>query len=240
MAGRHLLTVWSVPLRVETPCQTDAETRGEPRCYAREPIVDLATGHDVGHEVLTRRPTHGVGAGCQLPHGTPWHEAVTVVEDAVERGWTTGPGALHLNVLARELALPSLPRAIRRLSPPVRSRLVLEVTEHEPLDTGEPTVGAVLGLRALGVRFAVDDFGEGWANLSMVQALVPDILKVTRSTLAGDEPFARWVVQLARSLGAVTVLEQIETPSDLTWARRLGFDCGQGFLWPALPLATPG
>lgn len=203
------------------------------RSYEREPIVDLRSGLAVGFEVLSRPEAGRLVEDHRGPSSAWWFDAELVLRDATAFAWDGSDAAVHLNLVASDLRRPILIACIARLPEAMRRRLVLEITEHEPIGMRAAVEAPIAALRQLGVRFAVDDFGEGWANLTMVDIVRPEILKVTGHTVGGDDRLARWVVELARSLQATTVYEMIETPEDLAWSKEMGFDQGQGYLWPS-------
>ena len=119
-----------------------------------------------------------------------------------------------------------------RLSP---ERLVVEVSEQDVLE--DPRIVAALEeLRDIGVRLAIDDFGVGYSNLSRLESLRPDIVKLDRSFITPlDNPRAsrtlvRRVIELAHDLGAVVVGEGVETERQRDALASLGCDAVQGFL----------
>jgi diguanylate cyclase len=122
-------------------------------------------------------------------------------------------------------------------------QLLVEFSERDMLDSAD-TQTAVHALRELGVGIAIDDFGVGWSNLSRLDVLTPDIVKIDRSLITplGERPGARRmlsrIIELAHDLGAVVVGEGVETLAQLDVLRELGCDAAQGFLigrpapWP--------
>ena len=142
--------------------------------------------------------------------------------------------------LPRAQRLPRRARARR----PRRSRsprhdidrpLVVEITEHQPVED-YVALGAQLDrLRELGVRVAVDDVGSGFASFRHVTRVNPDILKLDRTLVCGidDDPvrqsLAAAIVAFASDVGAVVVSEGIENESELCCLKGLSVGCGQGF-----------
>ncbi len=90
-----------------------------------------------------------------------------------------------------------------------RARLVLEVTEGVLIDDPEETRTHLLALRALGVRLALDDFGSGYSNLSYLQQLPFDKLKIDRS----------FVTSLGKSANGGVIIQAV-----VTLGRALGMD----------------
>ena len=83
--------------------------------------------------------------------------------------------------------------------------------------------------------FAVDDAGSGFAGLTTILRLRPDIIKLDRELTAGleSDPIRRALAaalsHFAQEIGAITVAEGIENDQQLRHLRDLGFKYGQGF-----------
>jgi EAL domain-containing protein (putative c-di-GMP-specific phosphodiesterase class I) len=115
------------------------------------------------------------------------------------------------------------------------ARLVVEITETAPVEDYD-TLRRTLGqLRSLGVRFAVDDAGAGFASLRHILNLTPDMIKLDRTLIAGIErdrarqALAAGLTSFAGELGATLVAEGIETRTQLDALVSLGVDHYQGF-----------
>ena len=206
--------------------------------HVLEPIVALDTGRVVAHEILAR-PCSGEGfetwsAGC-LRRLAPQLVRSALEFAGVADGLGAVDGIVHLNVTALDLIRPGfVDEVCEILSPALCGRVVLEITEQFPIVDSSATRSALARLRARGLRFAIDDFGEGWSNLEAVHVVRPEVIKVTWRMLGSSDYEAAltdWVLRLARRLGASTVLEQIETSERARWAMRRGFTMGQGYQW---------
>lgn len=118
-----------------------------------------------------------------------------------------------------------------------RARLVLEVTEGVLIDDPEETRARLLALRSLGVRLALDDFGSGYSNLSYLQQLPFDKLKIDRSFVtslgksANGGVIIQAVVALGRALGMDVVVEGVETEEQRVLLRLAGCNEMQGYLF---------
>jgi EAL domain-containing protein (putative c-di-GMP-specific phosphodiesterase class I) len=111
-------------------------------------------------------------------------------------------------------------------------RMVLELTEHQPIEDYAPLLRALEPLRERGARIAVDDTGAGYASLRHILALRPDIIKLDISLVRdlNHDPARR---ALAASL--VT----FENADELAALTALGIRWGQGYyLGRPAPLAT--
>jgi EAL domain-containing protein (putative c-di-GMP-specific phosphodiesterase class I) len=149
------------------------------------------------------------------------------------------PGRLtaFLNVQPRSLTHPEFtPRLVEALRTAEldHDRVILELTEQHTI-LNPPAFAATLAkLRDLGLRIALDDFGEGSSNLNLLLDLRPEFLKISSAFCRGVEgdPFKQALVrstaEMAARTGAKTVMEAVETPEEAEEIRRLGIDYGQG------------
>lgn len=123
------------------------------------------------------------------------------------------------------------------------SDIVIEITETILVEDSEEARRKLEPLRDSGIRIAVDDFGSGFSNLSLLAELPLDILKLDRSLIsyACDHPrgqrIARAALNLAASIELKTVAEGVETGIQRELLLDLGFGIMQGFLFatPAPP-----
>ena len=106
----------------------------------------------------------------------------------------------------------------------------------------ERTVDVLVGLRAIGVCTALDDFGAGHAGLGHLKQLHVDVLKIDRSfvmRMAHDERDAAIVhslIDLGRRLGVRVVAEGVDRPETYELLGLWGCDEIQGhFLSRPMP-----
>ena len=114
-------------------------------------------------------------------------------------------------------------------------RVIIELTEHQPLNDLERARARMAACRRAGVRFAADDIGAGNAGLRLLSELEFDILKIDLSLVQRSESdgpstaVIGSVVELATRTGALVVAEGIERSAQLMPLLRLGVTAGQGF-----------
>lgn len=115
--------------------------------------------------------------------------------------------------------------------------LELEITETIILRHDTAVVTTLRELRAMGVGVAFDDYGTGYASLSLLKRFPLTRLKIDRGFVNGlcentqDAAIVRAVIALSGSFGLEVIAEGIETKEQQQ--RLLGKGCteGQGYLF---------
>jgi len=154
--------------------------------------------------------------------------------------------AIFVNLHPAELRADLLAEATDPLLA-LAERVVLEVTERASLEAGPKLDHELARIRGLGYRLAVDDLGEGYAGLSSLVYLRPDIAKIDMSLVRDIHraPLKRDIVaalvEMAQRSGIVVVAEGIETVDERDTLVDLGCDLLQGYLFarPGPPFPTP-
>ena len=203
-----------------------------------QPIVDLDTREVVGHEALARfsgEPRRGphdwfeearkVGLGVELE--------LWAVRTACERSHMLPSGTfMAVNVSPASAERPDL---LALLAAAQVDHVVLEVTEHAPVDDYPRFRIAIGRMRELGARLAVDDAGAGFASLRHILELDAELIKLDGSLTHSLEldprrrSLASALIEFGRESGAVVLAEHIESEMQLCELRRLGVEYGQGY-----------
>ena len=221
-----------------------------------QPRVELASGRVSALEALARwpHPTRGlvppdvfipIAEQTGLIHAIG-RLALADAMGALERAHVLGLERLRVgvNLSPTELARSSLLSEVRALLPerlPAGRALEIEVTEQAAFDELASASATLAGLRALGVRVALDDFGQGFSSLAHLRQLPIDVLKIDRAFVRGlpsdaaDAALVRAVVQVATALRVRVVAEGVETREQADALRALGVHEGQGYYF-ARPL----
>ncbi|MEB5973670.1 bifunctional diguanylate cyclase/phosphodiesterase [Pantoea dispersa] len=144
----------------------------------------------------------------------------------------------HVDLVARvahALAASGLPA----------TRLELEITENVTFENPERALEIMQGLRALGVRLTVDDFGTGYAALGYLKTFPFNGLKIDRSWMkefpesTQAQSVVAGIVGLARAFALTITAEGVETAAQLDALKALSCEEGQGyFLGRPMPLAA--
>jgi EAL domain-containing protein (putative c-di-GMP-specific phosphodiesterase class I) len=205
---------------------------------AFQPICNLETREPIGFEALSRFPAPTASPAqwfkqashLGLLQALDLHAAATALSQVP---MLPEHAFIALNVSPPTAASHAFGEVVTAVAP---KRLVLDITAHAIVDYQRFTA-AIEGLRALGVRIALDDAG-GAADVGLQHLVVirPDILKIDTVVVHGvgtDEmrqAVASAYVSLAQHAGAITIAEGIETEDEAAMLLSLGVEFGQGYL----------
>jgi EAL domain-containing protein (putative c-di-GMP-specific phosphodiesterase class I) len=208
---------------------------------AFQPIVCLDTGRVAGAEGLCRFPedTRWTPERCfinasQIGRGV---ELELLVVHAALQAARALPAGLFVSVNVSSDALAA--RELLHLldTAPIRTdRLILGLTEHEPVKDYAATISLRTDLRDRGIRLAVDDAGAGFASFRHIVRLEPDLIKLDRELVRGidqdhtQRALTKAVLGFTRDVGSSVVAEGIETAGELRTITELGVPAGQGYL----------
>src|SRR5207247_3915999 len=116
-----------------------------------------------------------------------------------------------------------------------RSNLIFEITETAAIAVMKNAQTFAERLRALGCRFALDDFGAGFGSFYYLKHLPIDYVKIDGEFVAGchtngvDRSIVGSIVGIARGLGKQTIAEHVSSPEILEVIKEEGVDFAQGF-----------
>ncbi|MGZ4508023.1 MAG: EAL domain-containing protein [Blastococcus sp.] len=203
-----------------------------------QPIVDLAAATVAGYEALARFPgasgpdvwfaaAADAGVGPEL-EALAIHKALLAV-DAL-------PADTFLTVNVSPHLLGTAPVQAALDTRPDLHRVVVELTEHTPVDDLAVLRRQTDLLRERGALIALDDAGSGYSGLQQMAAIRPQLVKLDRALVAdadGDPvriALAEMVGEFAGKIDAWLLAEGIETPSELAAFTGLGVPLAQGWL----------
>jgi EAL domain-containing protein (putative c-di-GMP-specific phosphodiesterase class I) len=115
------------------------------------------------------------------------------------------------------------------------AQICFEVTETAAIANISSALRFMETLRALGCRFALDDFGSGLSSFAYLKSLPIDYLKIEGSFVRDmlEDPVDHVVVEavslIGRRVELITIAEWVENDTILRAVRSLGIDYAQGF-----------
>lgn len=224
---------------------------------AFQPIVDLHTGRAFAHEALVRGP-NGEGAASVLAQVTPENRyafdqrcRVAAIQGAVAAGLLETDARLSINFLPNAVYSPvaciQLTLATAHATGLPSDRLIFEFTENEEMGDPNHVAGIISTYRQMGFGTALDDFGAGYAGLSLLARFQPDMLKLDMELIRGVEAggarrtIVESIVRMCEELGLTVIAEGIETAAELDAMAAMGIRYVQGYFFarPAFQALAP-
>lgn len=223
---------------------------GQPYQFALQPIVDALRREVTSFECLLRSSTGG--SPEQLFDSlTPEQRYVADLESkafAFQLASRLKIEDAKVSVNLFPMSLIGVPNAVDRLLGQISasglrpSQVIVEVTEQEAISRLDAFGAAIKQLRKAGIGVAIDDFGAGFAGLSLLAEFQPDKLKIDRKILqnihldGSRQAIVRAIVQACTAMGITPVAEGVETLEEFCWLSAAGVRRFQGYLFarPAL------
>jgi diguanylate cyclase (GGDEF)-like protein len=218
---------------------------GGPITTMFQPIVELVDGSVLGYEALARpegfAAMDSVEAVFEAARTSghirdlDWVCRRRALEDAKQ---LPAGVALFLNISAAALLDPvhGVDQLLLLLHTVQRApqTVVLEITEHERIRDYERLGNVLAAYRAEGIRFALDDVGEGHSTLELLAASASEYLKLGRSLTMtsnriGSKAAMHATMAFATVSGAVVIAEGIENEFVADLMKAAGIRYGQGF-----------
>jgi EAL domain-containing protein (putative c-di-GMP-specific phosphodiesterase class I) len=113
--------------------------------------------------------------------------------------------------------------------------LTFEITETAAVADVDRARQMALDLKALGCKFALDDFGAGFASFYYVKHLPIDYLKIDGEFIKdlpknpADQLVVKALVDVCRGLEIKTIAEFVQDAETVSLLRELGVDYAQGY-----------
>ena len=218
-----------------------------------QPIVHAGDSSVFGYEALLRcrgplfpSPSRLIAAAEIFGRVNEVGLAVRSAVAAVLSARPTQAHTIFVNLHPSEVRVDVLGIAAEPLLP-FASQIVLEITEQAALGDDQRLKEDLNRLRECGYRIAIDDLGEGYAGLSSLVRVHPDIIKIDMALVSNidrtplKQDIVSAIVGMARPHRILVVAEGVETVAERATLRELGCDLLQGFLFaePGPPFVKP-
>lgn len=208
---------------------------------AWQPIVRASGGAAWAREAFARTLEPTLAAPRALLQAAEYLDRVAEIGRRVRRSVARelggfGSATVFVNVHPSELNDEELLDPAASLSEAARS-VVLELTDHAPLEGVARLRERIRALRDLGYRIGVDDVGSNGASFNRLALVEPDFVKLSPCAVRGldvDAARRRLTSSMVRSfhdLGIRVVATGVETVAEQTAAEGAGVDFLQGFLF---------
>jgi len=239
-----------VPWRLSLLSQLDKAIDNGEVWLAYQPKLDLATRRTIGAEALARwtHPEKGPISPVEFISAAEQHDRIEpltdyVLDKAVEAAARIGQRGIDfeiaVNLSARMLSdrrLPARVAAVLDKHGLAAEKLTLELTETAAVSGTGNGIELLGGLRELGVKIAIDDYGTGLSTLEYLKKIPASEIKIDQSFVKSmrdnrsDLIMVQSTIALAHSLGRTVVAEGVEDPHSLEQLTMLKCDIAQGFV----------
>ena len=211
--------------------------------FVFQPIVSCRDGSTLGYECLMR-PCSPVFTSpedllqiARIQSKLHHIEVLTWLEGTaafLALPWRDEGARLFLNSIPSQSLSPEEVEEYERRFPGMFSQTVLELIESDEGNT-EYTEAKIRRGKKTGMMIALDDFGSGYSNESLLLELHPHFVKIDMDVIRGiDLDFDRQTVfrgiaESCHSMGSKVIAEGVETLDQLRTVISLGADYIQGF-----------
>jgi EAL domain-containing protein (putative c-di-GMP-specific phosphodiesterase class I) len=225
--------------------------RGELEVYY-QPQLSLSTGSLVGAEALLRwkHPTLGMIAPDEfIPIAEESGQIIAIGEWVLRtslrqlKEWIAGgspPFIMAVNLSAIQFRDPRLVPMVLEILTELQlphEYLELELTERIASENPLQAIEIMNTFYRDGIRMSIDDFGTGYSSLSYLKRFRVYKLKIDQSFIHDvtenpeDKTIVNTIINMAHSLGMITIAEGVETAEQLELLRSSGCDEVQGYYY---------
>lgn len=213
--------------------------------FAFQPIVEPSEGKISSLEALIRgndggSPEHFFN---RLDQNKIYEVDLQTKAYAFALAEKLGIGGHKIAVNLLPMSLVNVPGAVEFLVTQIKKhglqpeQVVVEVTENEMISGFNKFNSAIKQLRAEGIGLAIDDFGSGYAGLSLLTKFQPDKIKIDREIVSNihlsgpKQAIVKSIVSCCTDLEITLVAEGIEKMEEWCWLESAGIRRFQGFLF---------
>lgn len=117
----------------------------------------------------------------------------------------------------------------------IEGRVVVEITEQESVEGFDSVNNFIAKIKDIGIKIALDDFGSGYSNFSILMKLQIDYLKIDGSLIKNIDKdknaqiIVKTIVQFAKDLGLKTIAEFVCSREIFEVIKEIGIDYAQGY-----------
>ena len=113
----------------------------------------------------------------------------------------------------------------------------IEVTEQAAINFNDDTINALMNLKRIGVKLAIDDFSMGQTSIKYLEDNIFDIIKIDGSLVKGVvsnqncREIISSIARLATRLNMMIISEYVGTKEEKEELHKIGCDNYQGYLY---------
>ncbi|WP_173915236.1 EAL domain-containing protein [Halobacillus sp. Marseille-Q1614] len=213
-----------------------------------QPIYNLCNWKRVGYDVLFRtdcsmntREAFQMAMDEEKLYELDTMSIRKAVEYYNQEGFTSFNGLLFLHVFPSTLRHPSFVRFLKELlHDHNKQEVILEINQWEGIPDYDELQTPLKNIRALGVKVAIDDFGNEIAALIEMK---PEYIKMEKymTTNLEHSPEKQFMIdcinQYSHRFNSKLIVKGLQSPEELALTKSLGVSLAQGdVLYPASKL----
>ncbi|MEG3128253.1 diguanylate phosphodiesterase [Pantoea cypripedii] len=213
--------------------------------FAFQPIIDPFSREVLALEALIRSADGGPPQKFFAPYSRKQAYEVDLKSKSqafkLAKQFDIPELTLSINLLPMSLVM--VPNAVDYLLTEIRAsglvpeQIVVEVTEDEAISRADEFAAAIKQLKAAGISVALDDFGAGFAGLSLLAKFQPDKIKIDRNIIKDvhksgpKQAIVHAIIKCCSSLEISVIAEGVEKAEEWMWLEAAGISKFQGFLF---------
>ncbi|WP_343551384.1 diguanylate phosphodiesterase [Pantoea sp.] len=213
--------------------------------FAFQPIIDPFARRVTSFEALIRTPEGGSPeAYFSAFSGDEIYLAdIQSKRQAFKLARELGIGDQRLSINLLPMSLVTVPNAVDILLQEIAAnglipqQVIVEVTENEIISRTDEFAAEVRKLKAAGISLALDDFGAGFAGLSLLSTFQPDKIKIDRQIIRDvhksgpKQAIMHAIIKCCASLEIAVIAEGVEQAEEWMWLEAAGISQFQGYLF---------
>lgn len=213
--------------------------------FAFQPIIDPFARRVASYEALIRTPNGGSPGEYFSAFGgeAVYHADIQSKKLAFELAKKLGIGEHSISINLLPMSLVTVPDAVEFLLTQIEAnglvpeQVIVEVTENEIISRTDEFAAQVRKLKSAGISLALDDFGAGFAGLSLLSRFQPDKIKIDRELISDvhksgpKQAILHAIIKCCNSLEIAVIAEGVEKAEEWMWLEAAGISQFQGYLF---------
>ncbi len=211
--------------------------------YAFHPIVDIHTGKIFAYEALMRSKLESIKSPLEILQLATSESKLYEIERLTifkslefyhKHRKNFNDAKLFINSIPNYILSPEDSELLESKYSEELNNVVIELLEHEHSENSL-TEKKLSKIHKWNAKLAIDDFGSGYNNESVLLSITPDFVKIDMEIVQGverdknREHIIKNLISYAKNRNIKVIAEGIETKEQLQKLINLGVDYGQGF-----------
>ncbi|MCA1176382.1 MULTISPECIES: diguanylate phosphodiesterase [unclassified Pantoea] len=213
--------------------------------FAFQPIIDPFACRVVSYEALIRTAKGGSPEEyfSSFEGDAIYHADIQSKTLAFKLASLLNIGDHSLSINLLPMSLVTVPNAVEILLAEIEAnglipeQVIVEVTENEIISRADEFAIEVRKLKAAGISLAFDDFGAGFAGLSLLSQFQPDKIKIDRQIICDvhksgpKQAILLAIIKCCSLLEIEIIAEGVEKAEEWMWLEAAGISQFQGYLF---------